>query len=64
MMLLVLIFIAKKSHDKALKKEAYSIFHVVGLPVTKNVYFYIWSTTLGVLDDAVIKNIWLLFSRV
>lgn len=55
MMLSVLILL-KKRHDKALKKEVYSSIHVVGLSY-QNVYFYIWSTTLGVLDEAVINNI-------
>lgn len=35
MMLLVLIFVAKKHHDKALKKEINGIIYVFDLPVTK-----------------------------
>ena len=41
MMLLDLIFIAKKNSDKALKKEVNGIIHVFGLPVTKmNIFTY------------------------
>ena len=57
MMLLVLIFIAKKSHDKAIKKEGLWYYSCSWSPSYQNAYFYIWSTALGVLDDAVINNI-------
>lgn len=41
MMLLVLIFIAKKSLNKALKIGVNDIIHVFGLPVTKlNIFTY------------------------
>lgn len=41
MMLLVLIFMAKKNRNKPLKKRVNGIIHVFGLPVTKmNIFTY------------------------
>lgn len=40
-MFLTLIFVAKKNHGKALKKEINGIIHVFGPPVTKmNIFTY------------------------